>query len=233
MVYEWLQNIEFANVWMLPFLGIIPVLAWLRYRMRFSLKSTLKVTSAEPFHRRTSKNFWIKIPFVLRLLSIACVIIALARPQTKNTLRQTTGEGIDIVLCIDVSGSMLTPDFVPNRMEAAKQVAIEFVRSRPVDQIGVVIFSAESFTQAPLTTDHQMVIEQLKGLKGGLLRDGTLIGEGLATSVERLSRSKSKSKVVVLLTDGKESESSKVPKVLDPYTALEIAKLKGVKVYVV
>ena len=140
-----------------------------------------------------------------------------------------TGEGIDIVLCMDVSGSMLSQDFSPNRLSVAKDMAIEFVRNRPIDQIGLVIFSGESFTQYPITTDHEGLITQILSLRSGMLEDGTLIGEGLATSVQRLAASKSKSKVVILLTDGKEEAPE--TRLIDPNTALEIAKAKRVRVY--
>jgi Ca-activated chloride channel family protein len=126
---------------------------------------------------------------------------------------------------------MLSNDFTPNRFAVAKEVAIDFVKSRPIDQIGLVIFSGESFTQVPLSSDHQMLLEQIRGLRNGMLKDGTLIGEGLATSVERLSAGKSKSKVVILLTDGKEQPPE--DRLIDPYTALEIAKAKRVKVYTI
>lgn len=231
MLYEWFQNIEFANQWVLPALGMLPVLWWLRYRMRSSLKSTFTVTSSRAFKVRTIKNFFLQTPFFLRLLALGCIIIALARPQVRDQQRQTTGEGIDIVLCMDISGSMLSTDFIPNRFEVAKEVAINFVKSRPIDQIGLVIFSGESYTQVPVSSDHQMLIEQIQGLRNGMLRDGTLIGEGLATSAERLSSSKAKSKVVILLTDGKEQPPE--DRIIDPYTALEIAKSKGVKVYTI
>lgn len=231
MLYEWFENIEFANKWMLPFLGLLPVFIWLRYRMISSLKSSFLVSTSKTFRVRTPRNFWALFPFAFRILAIGCVIIALARPQTRNQQNQTTGEGIDIVLCMDISGSMLTPDFYPNRFEASKEMAIEFVRNRPVDQIGLVIFSGESFTQVPVSSDHQMLIEQIQGLRNGMLRDGTLIGEGLATAVDRLSASKAKSQVVVLLTDGKETPPK--DRVIDPYTALEIAKAKRVKVYTI
>jgi Ca-activated chloride channel family protein len=132
---------------------------------------------------------------------------------------------------MDISGSMLSNDFTPNRFAVAKEVAIEFVKSRPIDQIGLVIFSGESFTQVPVSSDHQMLLEQIRGLRNGMLKDGTLIGEGLATSVERLSAGKSKSKVVILLTDGKEQPPE--DRLIDPYTALEIAKAKRVKVYTI
>ena len=231
MLYEWFQNIVFANIWVLPFLGILPVLAWLRYRMSSSLKSGFTVSTADAFSVRTSKNFTIQLPFLFRLLAVGCVILALARPQARNQQNQTRGEGIDIVLCLDISGSMLSTDFSPNRFEVAKEVAVDFVKARPIDQIGLVIFSGESYSQVPLSSDHQMLIEQIRGLRNGMLRDGTLIGEGLATSVDRLSFSKSKSKVIVLLTDGKEQPPK--DRVIDPYTALEIAKARKVRVYTI
>ena len=231
MLYEWFENIEFANKWMLPFLGLLPVFVCLRYRMVSTLKSSFAVSTSKTFRVRTPRNFWVLFPFAFRILAIGLVIVALARPQTRNQKKETTGEGIDIVLCMDISGSMLSADFYPNRFEVSKEMAIEFVQSRPIDQIGLVIFSGESFTQVPVSSDHQMLIEQIRGLRNGMLRDGTLIGEGLATSVERLNASKAKSKVVVLLTDGKEQPPE--DRVIDPYTALEIAKAKRVKVYTI
>lgn len=231
MLYEWFENIEFANKWVLPFLGMLPVLLWLRSRMLPSLKSSFKVTAVNAFKVRTFKNAIVHLPYILRLLALGCIIVAIARPQTRNTQKQTTGEGIDIVLCMDISGSMLSTDFIPNRFEVAKQVAIDFVQSRPIDQIGLVIFSGESYTQVPVSSDHQMLVEQIRGLRNGMLRDGTLIGEGLATSVERLSTSKAKSRVVILLTDGKEQPPE--DRVIDPYMALEIAKSKRVRVYTI
>jgi Ca-activated chloride channel family protein len=141
------------------------------------------------------------------------------------------GEGIDIVLCIDVSGSMLSQDFTPNRLEVAKSVAEEFIRSRPIDRIGLVIFSGESYTLCPITTDKNTLITQVSSLRSGMLQDGTLIGEGLATSVDRLTKSDAKSKVVILLTDGKEEAPE--TRLIDPLTALEITKAQGVKVYTI
>ena len=229
MLYDWFQHIEFANKWVLPFLLILPVIAFLNYRTK--PKSSFVVSTSEAFRVRTFKNTLIKLPFILRLLALGCIILALARPQIKNTQSQNKGEGIDIVLCMDVSGSMLSSDFNPNRLSVAKDMAIEFVEARPIDQIGLVIFSGESFTQFPVSTDHQSLIVQIGGIKSGMLEDGTVIGEGLATSVDRLSTSKSKSKVIILLTDGKEEAPE--TRLIDPYTALEIAKAKGVKVYTI
>lgn len=150
----------------------------------------------------------------------------------RNTEQKTEGEGIDIMLCMDVSGSMGSQDIPPSRMEVAKEVAEEFVRSRPVDRIGLVIFSGEAFTQSPVTGDRNAVIEQIQKLESRtLLKDGTVIGEGLATAVDRLSKSTAKSKIIILITDGKEDAPD--TRLIDPLTALEIAKLKGVKVYTI
>jgi Ca-activated chloride channel homolog len=229
MLYEWAQNIEFKYVWVLPALGMLPVLAWLRFRMARSLKSAFPVTTTQAFQVRGGKSAWVQFPFWLQLLAIGCLIVALARPQIRDVRSRKTGEGIDIVLCMDVSGSMLSQDFSPNRLSVAKDMAIEFVRNRPIDQIGLVIFSGESFTQYPITTDHEGLVTQILSLRSGMLEDGTLIGEGLATSVQRLATSKSKSKVIILLTDGKEEAPE--TRLIDPYTALEIAKAKGVRVY--
>ena len=166
--------------------------------------------------------------FILRLLAIIFIIAALARPQTMYEEQNTEGEGVDIVLCIDVSGSMTAQDLTPNRLEAAKKVAIDFVNKRLTDRIAVVIFSGESFTQCPLTTDHPVLISAIENIRNGLLEDGTAIGSGLGTSVDRLRTSKSKSKVVILLTDGENNGG-----LIDPETAKEIAKAFQVKVYTI
>ena len=166
--------------------------------------------------------------FVLRLLAIIFIITALARPQTMYEEQNTEGEGVDIVLCIDVSGSMTAQDLTPNRLEAAKKVAIDFVNKRLTDRIAVVIFSGESFTQCPLTTDHPVLISAIENIRNGLLEDGTAIGSGLGTSVDRLRTSKSKSRVVILLTDGENNGG-----LIDPQTAKEIAKAFQIKVYTI
>lgn len=170
----------------------------------------------------------VHVPFILRLLAIACIIMALARPQTRFSEELVSGEGVDIVLCIDVSGSMLAQDFTPNRLEAAKEVAANFVDSRKTDRIGVVIFSGESFTLCPLTTDKAVLKAQIYNIQSGLLEDGTAIGSGLATGADRLRNSTSKSKVVILLTDG-ENNGGQIP----PVTAKEIAKKLGIRVYTI
>jgi Ca-activated chloride channel homolog len=231
MLYEWFQHIEFKNYWVLPLLFTLPVIAWYYYRTPSWRKSSFKVTSAEKFRIKTGKNRLLHLPFWLRLLAIGCLILALARPQIRDVQNKSKGEGIDIVLCMDISGSMLAADFYPNRLEVSKQMAEEFVRKRPIDQIGLVIFSGESYTQFPLSTDHEALIEHIRSLRSGMLIDGTVIGEGLATSVQRLTSSKAKSRVIILLTDGNEQPPE--TRVIDPFTALEIAKAKQVKVYTI
>lgn len=165
---------------------------------------------------------------MFRLLAVVLIITAMARPQTKFEEQNIEGEGVDIVLCIDVSGSMTAQDLTPNRLEAAKTVAIDFVNKRITDRIGIVIFSGESFTQCPLTTDHRVLVSAIENIRNGLLEDGTAIGSGLGTSVDRLRSSKSKSKVVILLTDGENNGG-----LIDPETAKEIAKAFQIKVYTI
>lgn len=167
------------------------------------------------------------IPF-LRYLSLFFMIIALARPQNTSVSESIDSEGVDMVLSMDISGSMLAEDLKPNRLEAAKKVAKEFVSNRYTDRIGLVIFSGESFTQCPITTDQSVLQMQLSNVKSGLLEDGTAIGMGLATAVERLRNSKSKSKVIILLTDGVNNAG-----LIDPMTALEIAKAFKIRVYTI
>lgn len=231
MLYDYFSHITFANIWVLPFLLLLPVIVWLRYTTFSKIKSSLTISTTEHAKHRTVKTFFIQTPFWLRLLALACLLLALARPQIKDVQGRNKGEGIDIVLCLDISGSMLSQDFAPNRLEVAKEVASDFVRSRPVDRFALVIFSGESYTLSPLTTNYDVILQQIKSLRSGMLQDGTLIGEGLAKSVERLSSVGAKSKVVILLTDGKEEAPD--TRIIDPLTALQIAKVKGVKVYTV
>jgi Ca-activated chloride channel homolog len=216
---------------MLPFLLMLPVLAWLHFRTLPTSKSSFIVSSASAFKIKTGRNWTVHLPYWFRLLAMCCIIVALARPQIRNVQSRTKGEGIDIILCMDVSGSMLSKDFLPNRLAVSRQMAAEFVKGRPVDQIGLVIFAGESFTQFPLSTDHASLLQQIEGIRSGMLEDGTVIGEGLAKSVERLSSSKNRSKVIILLTDGNEQPPE--TRIIDPITALEIAKAKGVKVYTI
>ena len=232
MLYDWLKHIVFAEPLLLSGMIIIPILVFWYIKKGDKKQASIKVSSAYPFSVSTWKNKMRHLPFILRLLSLAALILALARPQKRISGQNTKGEGIDIVLCMDVSGSMGSADIPPSRMEVAKEVAEEFVRSRPVDRIGLVIFSGESFTQCPVTTDKNTLIRQIQSLESRkYLADGTVIGEGLATAVDRLTKSDAKSKVIILLTDGKEDPPE--TRLIDPLTALEIAKSRSVKVYTI
>ncbi len=215
---------------MLWLLLLVPALAfWYWKKGRYSSASLLLSDTA--IYNRVPRSWKVRLmnlPFYLRLLTVTLLILALARPQTRFDEEQVTGEGVDIILCIDVSGSMLAQDFSPNRLEAAKEVAANFVDSRRTDRMGVVIFSGESFTLCPLTTDKAVLKTQIFNIQSGLLEDGTAIGSGLATSADRLRHSDSKSKVVILLTDG-ENNGGQIP----PVTAKEIAKKLGIRVYTI
>ncbi len=229
MLYDWFSNVHFAQPLFFALFALIPLLIYWYVKPPLRLQGTMIVSSIKSFGSgRSWKTTLRHALFVLRILAISSIIIALARPQMGSEQQVTSGEGIDIVLCLDISGSMLAQDFTPNRMEAAKQVAGEFIDRRPTDRIGLVIFAGESFTMCPLTTDHSVLKNQLFNVQSGLLEDGTAIGSGLATGVERLRSSQSKSKVIVLLTDGEDNGGR-----LDPNTAKEIAKSFGVRVYTV
>ncbi len=229
MIFDYFNDISFGQPLYFILFAIIPILIFWKFGKgkkqvaAISLSSTKGLASS-----RSLKNVFQQFPFVFRLLALSSIIIAMARPQTKFDEQQTEGEGIDIVLCIDVSGSMTAQDFSPNRMEAAKKVAADFVDHRVSDRIGIVIFAGESFTQCPLTTDHFVLKTQIQQIRNGLLEDGTAIGSGLATSVDRLRNSKTKSKVIILLTDGVNNGG-----LIDPSTAKEIAKTFKIKVYTI
>lgn len=232
MLYDWLREINFAQPLVFPLFALVPILIYLYIKKHGQMTATTKVSSVFPFAVVTTKNYLRHLPFVFRVLAISCLILALARPQKRNDQQKIQGEGIDIILCMDVSGSMGSRDIQPSRLEAAKRVAEQFIRSRPVDRIGVVIFSGEAFTQSPLTTDRNTLITQIQSLESRkYLADGTSIGEGLATAVARLTESDSKSKVIILLTDGKEDPPE--TRLIDPLTALNIAIADSVKVYTI
>lgn len=223
---------DFAYPYSFGLFMLLPLLIWWYIKKQDKYQATFTVSSAHAFSVSSWKNRFRHLPFILRLLAISCLVVALARPQKRNDEQRSEGEGIDIVLCMDVSGSMGSRDILPSRMEVAKEVAEEFVRSRPVDRIGLVIFSGESFTQCPVTGDRNTLITQIQSLESRkYLKDGTVIGEGLATAADRLSKSLSKSKVIILITDGKEDPPD--TRLIDPLTALEIAKSQKVKVYTI
>ena len=168
------------------------------------------------------------LPFILRMLAFSILMIALARPQSKSSWQDLHTEGIDIMMGVDVSASMLAKDLKPNRLEAAKNVASEFIGSRPDDRLGLVIFSGESFTQCPLTTDHSVLLNLFSEVKTGMLEDGTAIGMGLASTINRLKDSKAKSKVVILLTDGVNNAGA-----VSPLLAAELAKPYNIRIYTI
>ncbi len=210
-------------------LAVIPLMIYWYVTAGRKQQSSLLVSSVRSFGETRSFKIALRhVPFVLRILSVLCLIVALARPQSRNDQELVSGQGIDIMLCMDVSGSMLAQDFTPNRLEAMKQVAAEFVDKRPTDRIGLVIFAGESFTASPITMDRATLKSHILNAQTGYLADGTAIGDGLATSVERLKNSKAASRVVILLTDGDNQGG-----LLDPEAAKEIAKSVGIKVYTI
>ncbi len=221
---------EFAHPsYLYLLLLLLPLIAW--YIVKLSrTQASFKLASTDAFKDtpRTLKVYLRHLPFVLRVITIALVIIVLARPQSINQWQETESQGIDIVLAVDISGSMLAQDLTPDRLTAAKKVAAEFVTDRPNDKIGLVIFAGESFTQCPLTTDHKVLLNLLNEVTFGMVEDGTAIGLGLANSVNRLKDSKSQSKVVILLTDGTNNRGQ-----IAPLTAADLANSYGIRVYTI
>ena len=185
-------------------------------------------TTVYTYAPKSYKNYLIHAPFILRTLALALLIMVLARPQTTNSWQNSEIEGIDIMLAVDISTSMLAEDLKPNRLEAAKQVAAEFINGRPNDNIGITLFAGESFTQCPLTVDHTVLLNLIKDVNCGLIEDGTAVGMGIANAVSRLKDSKAKSKVVIMLTDGTNNRGE-----ISPLTAAEIAKSFGIRVYTI
>lgn len=230
MLYQWFQNITFANSEVLSLLLIIPILVvWYSGNSQKRRGSMLITTTHFLTNIRSFKTVFQHLPFILRCLALACLIVALARPQHKFTEEQTEGEGIDIVMCFDISGSMTEKDFLPSRLEASKEVAQAFVNERTGDRIGVVIFSRQSFTLCPITTDKTTVLSQIANIRSGYLEEeGTSIGSGLATSVDRLKDQKTKTKIIILLTDGVDFGG-----LIPPDIAKEMAKLYHIKVYTI
>jgi Ca-activated chloride channel homolog len=225
-----LKGITFAQPNYLFLLLVIPVLvAWYFYRQRKN-NADIRVSSTKGFEgvKKSFRLYLYHGLYALRLLAIVFLILALARPQSNLSRQDITVEGIDIIMAMDVSGSMLARDFHPDRLEASKDVAMEFIDGRPDDRIGLVIFSGETFTQCPLTTDHSVLKNLFKDIKSGMIEDGTALGDGLATAVNRLRGSKAISKVIILLTDGVNNMGS-----LDPLSAAEIAKLYGIRIYTI
>ncbi|MCF8302775.1 MAG: VWA domain-containing protein [Bacteroidales bacterium] len=220
----------FANPGFLYLLIIIPLMVgWYIWR-RHRNKAEIQVSTTEVFEntRKSARQYLYHLLFAFRIIALALLVIAFARPQSSLSRKNISIKGIDVVIASDISSSMLAQDFKPNRLEASKDVAIEFIKNRPNDRIGLVVFSGESFTQCPLTTDHSVVVNLLNDIESGMIEDGTAIGDGLATSVDRLRNSKAVSKVIILLTDGVNNAGS-----VDPQSAAEIAELYGVRIYTI
>lgn len=220
--------------YLLLFIPLIGYIVWYILRGRHCNPS-MKVSTVLPYMKgvKSYKNYLLHLPFVLRVVTLSMVIIVLARPQSTISWQNTEVEGIDIMLAMDVSTSMLAMDFKPNRIEAAKEVAAEFINGRPNDNIGLTIFAGESFTQCPLTIDHTVLLNMLNGVKcdiaaQGIIEDGTAIGMGVANAVSRLKDSKAKSKVIILLTDGSNNGGE-----ISPEMSADIAKQFGIRVYTI
>tara|TARA_B100000482_G_scaffold189572_1_gene171224 strand:+ start:737 stop:1726 length:990 start_codon:yes stop_codon:yes gene_type:complete len=217
-------NSEFFYLLIIPFVYTI----WYFFKKR-NINSEILFSNLGPLNKtKTLKSKLRSLPQILNIIAICLLIIALARPQSSTNWEESTTEGIDIVLSMDISGSMLAEDLQPNRLEASKNVAVDFISKRVNDRIGLVIFSGESFTQCPLTTDHNVLINLFTDVKSGMVEDGTAIGMGLATAVNRLKDSDAISKVIILLTDGVNNKG-----VVAPFTAAEIAKKFGIRVYTI
>ena len=225
----------FANIsYLLLFIPLIGYVVWYLIKGK-SMKPAMKVSTIAPFGRniKSFRNRILHLPFALRVLTLSMVIIVLARPQSSDSWEESDIEGIDIMLATDVSTSMLAMDLKPNRIEAAKEVAAQFVSSRKNDNIGLTIFAGESFTQCPLTIDHAVMLNMLNAVKcdialNGIIEDGTAIGMGITNGVSRLKDSKAKSKVIILLTDGSNNSGE-----ISPEAAAEIAKEFGVRIYTI
>lgn len=220
----------FANPgYLFLLLLLIPVIGWYIYELRKS-DASVQISSTDTLAKQPStiRVWMLHVPFVLRVAAISLLTVALARPQLTNRWSSQSTEGIDIMMALDISGTMLAEDLHPNRLEAAKKVAQDFVIARSNDQIGLVVFAGESFTQCPLTTDHAALVNLFKAVDYGMIEDGTAIGLGLANAVNRMKDSETKSKVVILLTDGSNNRGD-----IDPQTAAEIAKTFGIRVYTI
>ena len=225
-----MNHITFAHPYLLLLLLVIPMMAvWylLRYRKQ---KPALQFSNISLFKgvHKTFRQRAYPLLFVLRMVAVGAIVIALARPQSMLSRQEMKVEGIDIVLAMDVSGSMLAEDFKPNRLEAAKKVAADFIDGRKSDRMGLVVFAGEAFTQVPLTIDHNVLLKQLSTLKDGMMKDGTALGDGLATAINRIKDSEAKSKVIILLTEGINNQGA-----VDPQSAAEIAALYNIRLYTI
>jgi Ca-activated chloride channel homolog len=225
-----MNGITFAEPLFLYLLLVVPGMVAYYVMKQHKANASLRMPGLQPFRsaRPTFRKYLRHILFGLRAAAITLLIFILARPQSTDRFQNVSTEGIDIVLALDISGSMLARDFRPDRLDASKDVATEFISGRPYDRMGLVVFSGESFTQCPLTTDHAVLINLLREVKSGMIEDGTALGMGLATAVNRIKDSQAKSKVIILLTDGVNNRGE-----IAPATAAEIAKTYGVRVYTI
>lgn len=223
------RNIEFDHTWILLALILIPLFYWFikTKSKKYSAYLPLNITN-DKFVKNTWKIYLNRIVPVLNLLALSSLIIALSGPKLIFKEETVNADGIDIVLALDISTSMLTLDFKPNRLEASKKMAKEFIKDRVYDRIGLVIFSGEAFTFSPISSDHQLILDYIDMIRAGILKDGTAIGNGMASAINRLKDSKSKSKVIILLTDGSNNAGY-----IDPITAIEMAKEYGIKIYTI
>ncbi len=224
-----LSKFEFANPEFLWLLALLPIIALWHFFTRKKEVATLTFSSIKSFGKPSILAQLKPFLHLLRMLALASLIVALARPRNKEvTTKVKSNKGIDIVMAIDISASMLAKDLKPNRLEALKKVAVNFIEKRPNDRIGIVVYAGESFTQTPITSDKRIVTSTIRRLKWGELDGGTAIGMGLGSAVNRLKDSKAKSKVIILLTDGVNNSGN-----IDPKTATELAKALNIKVYTI
>lgn len=224
------DDVTFAYPFVLYFLAIIPLVGIWYWQKHKSASTDITYSSLKFFEgvQPTLREKLVHLPAVLRGLALAVIIVALARPQTFSSGENVYTEGIDIVMLLDISGSMLAEDFKPNRLDAAKNVIDEFIAGRTTDKIGLVVFAGESFTQCPLTIDYSVLRNLLRDIQSGMLEDGTAIGTAIANGVNRLKDSEAKSKTMILLTDGVNNRGE-----IDPITAAQIAEKFGIRVYTV
>ncbi len=225
-----MSRITFSEPLFLYLLAVIPAMIIFYLLKQQKSTASLRMPGLDPFREAgfTFRHYLRHILFAFRTIAIALLIVVLARPQATDKFQNTSTEGIDIVLALDISGSMLARDFRPDRLEASKNVATEFISGRPYDRMGLVVFSGESFTQCPLTTDHAVLINLMREIQSGMIEDGTAIGMGLATAINRIKDSEAISKVIILLTDGVNNRGE-----IAPATAAGIAQTYGIRVYTI
>ncbi|MDR3047858.1 MAG: VWA domain-containing protein [Bacteroidales bacterium] len=229
-LFHILKDVTFARpYYFLLLLLLIPLIGWQIWK-RQKLQATLNISTLLPFEKMGKKGrvryYW--ITYMAEILAFIFIVIAIARPQSAFKKHNIEVEGVDIVLALDISGSMKAMDFKPNRLGVTKRVAAEFIESRPTDRIGLVVYAGEAYTQCPVTTDHNTLLGLLEKVKFDIIEDGTAIGDGLGTAINRLRDSEAKTKIIILLTDGVNNRGY-----LDPYAAAEIAKNENIKVYTI